>query len=311
MAMFTQVAIFFSGASVFVDASEGYSVSAPSEPITQILVKPSYGTSMLEVADFELPDWLRAEGAGNCTERAVGCAWAGVIGFDVGAACDCGTEQVTAHRAGGALLDVFHSLESGSHEIPIWIEASGNEKCDVTVAGCGWAGIIGLDIGHACDCGAAALAAYNAALALHHVFDPAVAQALQLSTRKAAPAFETCTTSVPGCAWAGVIGLSVGSACDCGISQAAAYKAGHALYDIVQHIVEPNANKVALPLDAREVTACTTTVAGCAWAGAIGVTAGHACDCGLGQDVAYKAGSSLYHLLEAVIPKKEMQLVLV
>jgi hypothetical protein len=95
---------------------------------------------------------------------------------------------------------------------------------------------------------------------------------------------EHCTATVLGCAWAGSIGVAVGHACDC-LVQKLAYQMARAVHDA--------ANPTA---SAEPEQACTVTVVGCAWAGAIGVEVGGACDCAAAQRDAYATAKAMHDL---------------
>jgi len=55
---------------------------------------------------------------------------------------------------------------------------------------------------------------------------------------------DKCTTTVLGCGWAGALGLPVGSACDCGVAQKAAYKAALAVHDLGRKTPDPAVSPV-------------------------------------------------------------------
>jgi hypothetical protein len=103
----------------------------------------------------------------NCTTTVIGCAWAGSIGIAVGDACDCPAQKL-AYQLAKAVHDAANPPAGADPE----------DACTVTVIGCAWAGAIGVDIGGACDCGAAQKEAYTAAKALHDVANPTPAPAL-------------------------------------------------------------------------------------------------------------------------------------
>ncbi len=103
----------------------------------------------------------------NCTTTVIGCAWAGSIGIAVGDACDCPAQKL-AYQMAKAVHDAANPPAGADPE----------DACTVTVIGCAWAGAIGVDIGGACDCGAAQKEAYTAAKALHDVANPTPAPAL-------------------------------------------------------------------------------------------------------------------------------------
>jgi hypothetical protein len=102
----------------------------------------------------------------NCTTTVIGCAWAGSIGIAVGDACDCPAQKL-AYQMAKAVHDAANPPAGADPE----------DACTVTVIGCAWAGAIGVDIGGACDCGAAQKEAYTAAKALHDVANPTPAPA--------------------------------------------------------------------------------------------------------------------------------------
>jgi hypothetical protein len=102
----------------------------------------------------------------NCTTTVIGCAWAGSIGIAVGDACDCPAQKL-AYQLAKAVHDAANPPAGADPE----------DACTVTVIGCAWAGAIGVDIGGACDCGAAQKEAYTAAKALHDVANPTPAPA--------------------------------------------------------------------------------------------------------------------------------------
>ena len=102
----------------------------------------------------------------NCTTTVIGCAWAGSIGIAVGDACDCPAQKL-AYQMAKAVHDAANPPAGADPE----------DACTVTVIGCAWAGAIGVDIGGACDCGAAQKEAYTAAKALHDVANPTAAPA--------------------------------------------------------------------------------------------------------------------------------------
>ena len=119
----------------------------------------------------------------------------------------------------------------------------------------------------------------------------------------AKPLTEPCTTTVAGCAWAGMLGLDIGNACDCGIAQKIAYRTALAIYKATHpHGGPRQSHEVTSPTsppqrNSSQEDACTTTIAGCGWAGAIGVDIGDACNCDVAHEAAYKTALAIYRAL--------------
>jgi ribosomal protein S5 len=196
-------------------------------------------------------------------------------GIGIGNACECGAAQEAAYIAGKAIYDV--SQHSGSR----LTLASSAEGCSTTVAGCTWAGLNGIGIGNACECGTAQQVAYKAAKAIYDVSHHSDSQLTLESSG------ESCSTTVAGCTWAGLNGIGIGNACECGVAQEAAYNTAKAVYDATHH----SGSRLTL---ASSAEGCSTTVAGCTWAGLNGISIGNACECGVAQEAAYKAAKAIY-----------------
>jgi len=200
---------------------------------------------------------------------------------------------------------------------------------NTTVAGCAWAGLICVDIGHACDEPKANKIAYDMARAHCHKKDEDEQQQMQQQQPKsgyaaAVPARFTNTT-VAGCAWAGLICVDIGHACD----EPKANKIAHDMarahchkkdedeqqqmqqqfilfpeIAVKQQREEAQQTQQLSPQSGVDTTAVAalvqapftnTTVAGCVWAGLICVEIGHACDEPKANKIAYDMARTHCH----------------
>ena len=158
-----------------------------------------------------------------------GCAWAGIIGVAVGTSCDTPVD----HAVYTSLKTIHDALSSGKL---------------LTTAEVLAVKALGLPLETAYDTLAAVFASaeLDAASASH-------TSTASLSTSPSSPPSPaltlTSTSSIGGCAWAGLIGVSVGTACDDSKMDSAAYKSLKAIHDAVAGHTTPSSADIAAALE--------------------------------------------------------------
>ena len=166
-----------------------------------------------------------------------GCAWAGIIGVAVGTSCDSPVD----HAVYTSLKTIHDALSSGKL---------------LTTAEVLAVKALGLPLETAYD----TLSAVFASAELDEAFASSTASPTASSPTAASPTASppspttlaltlTSSASIGGCAWAGLIGVSVGTACDDTKMDSAAYKSLKAIHDAVAGHTTPSSADIAAALE--------------------------------------------------------------